>query len=193
MKKNNRNNRGMALVIVLGIAGIILILGTVYSRMYTDSNPAARLQLDRIQADFLAKGIQNIAIYKIKKYPDFFIRSYRQYVYKQRTSSDSSLPKLDSDQATSPLPYEYFIGKTSNGGAQGILNGDYINDFIEPLNGASYTTDIYLINSKDFNSEAVEIKVAVQLKDKKAINTYKTTIHGDLMKVGGRTSGVLTE
>lgn len=182
---NIKNKKGMALVVVLGIAGIILILGTVYSKLYTDSSPASRLQLDRIQADFLAKGIQNIAIFKIKKYPDFFIRSYRQYVYKKRTTSDSTLAKLDSDQTATPLPYEYFVGKTSSGGAQGILSSEYTDDFIEPLNGASYTTDIYLINSKDFNSEAVEIKVAVQLKDKKAINTYKTTIHGDFVKVGG--------
>ena len=57
--KNNRKN-GMAIVTVLCIAAIILALGSVYVKMFISSAPAAKLQYDRIQADFLAKGIQNI-------------------------------------------------------------------------------------------------------------------------------------
>lgn len=182
MNKIIRNNKGMALVVVLCISGIILILGSVYINSYKDSNPAATKQIDRIQADFFAKGIQNIALYKIKKYPDFFIRSYRQYIHYKRAMSDSSLPQLDEEQTRAPLPFEYFLGKTSMGGIQGILMGECDEDFISPLEIASYSTDIVLINSNDFNSEAIEIKVAVQFKDKPTINTYKTTIHGDLVK-----------
>lgn len=177
-----KNNRGMALVVVLCISGIILILGTVYSKLYTDSTPVSKLQLDRIQADFLAKGIQNIALYKIKKYPDFFLRSFRQEIHRKRSSIDSSLPQLDEYQKNSPTPFEYFVGKGPNGGNEGILNSEYTKEFIEPLDYASYTTDITLINSKDFNSEAVEIKVAVQMGEKKAVNLYKTTLHGDLVR-----------
>lgn len=170
--KNNKKN-GMAIVTVLAVASIILALGTVYVRHYTQTMPAAKLQYDRIQADFLAKGIQNIALYKIKKYPDFFIRSYRQYVYWERTKTDSSLPKLDERQQASPMPFEAFLDN-------GILMGNYDNDFIEPLEHPVYTTDISLISSKDFQSESIKISVDLKLNENRPLNNYKTIVSGEL-------------
>ena len=179
MKRNSKN--GMAIVIVLCIAAIILALGSVYTKIYINTAPAAKLQYDRIQADFLAKGIQNIALYKIKKYPDFFIRSYRQYIYWQRTKTDSSLPKLDAKQTQLPMPYESFLGKGS-GFKEGILMGDYTSDFIEPLEKPVYTTDIKLLSSKDFQTESIEISVDLKSKDNRPFNNYKTVISGELTR-----------
>ena len=159
MKPVKIKKRGMAIVIVLCLSSIIFILGTIYVKAYKDTTPVSRLQLDRIQADFFAKGIQNIALFKIKKYPDFFIRSYRY-------RSSGSTPELS-------IPYNNFLGNSS-----GILQNDYIGDFMEPLEIATYSTGIKLINSKDFQSEAIEIVVNVKFKDKDAINTYKTVIQG---------------
>lgn len=174
MRKNKK--QGMAIVIVLCIAAVILALGSVYVRHYSNTAPAAKLQYDRIQADFLAKGIQNIAIYKIKKYPDFFIRAYRQYVYWQRTKTDSSLKKLNAEQTSSPMPFESFLGNRN-----GILMGRYSNDFIEPLaTTASYATDISLISSKDFQTESIEISVNLQLSNDRPINNYQTVVSGEL-------------
>lgn len=158
MKTLKIKKRGIAIVIVLCLAGVILMLGTVYIKSYTNTAPASSLQLDRIQADFFAKGIQNIALFKIKKYPDFFIRSYRKYI----TGSDGE-------------PFNKFLG-TSNSILQNYNN----NDFREPLEIATYSTSIKLINSKDFQSEAMEIVVKIKLGKDKAENTYKTVIQGDI-------------
>ena len=179
MKKNSKN--GMAIVVVLCIAAIILILGTIYVNIYSNTAPAAKLQYDRIQADFLAKGIQNIALDKIKKYPDFFIRSYRQYVYWKRTKTDSSLPKLDAQQTQLPMPFDVFLGNGA-GVKEGILMGDYTTDFIEPLEHPSYSTDISLLGSKDFQVESIEISVDLKLSNDRTFNNYKIVVSGDLIK-----------
>ena len=156
-----------------------MALGTIYVKHYSQTAPEAKLQYDRIQADFLAKGIQNIALFKIKKYPDFFIRSYRQYVYWKRTQTESGLPKLDAEQATLPMPYEYFLGNGS-GLKEGILMGDYTTDFIEPLKNPIYATDISLISSKDFQTESIQISVDLQLDENRPVNNYKTVVSGEL-------------
>lgn len=179
MKRNSKN--GMAIVTVLCIAAIILILGTIYVKIFSNTAPAAKLQYDRIQADFLAKGIQNIALYKVKKYPDFFIRSYRQYIYWQRTKTDSSLPKLDAQQSQLPMPYEVFLGNGS-GVKEGILMGNYTADFIEPLGKPQYTTDISLLSSKDFQTESIQISVDLKLSDDRPFINYKFVVSGDLTK-----------
>lgn len=170
--KNNKKN-GMAIVTVLCVASIIMALGTIYVRHYSQTSPEAKLQYDRIQADFFAKGIQNIALYKIKKYPDFFIRSYRQYIYWKRTMSDASLPKLTAEQETNPMPFIAFMNN-------GVLAGDYSNDFVEPLEHPVYTTDIALISSKDFQSESIKISVDLKLNESRPANKYSTVVSGEL-------------
>ena len=97
----NSNRRAMAILVVICLSTVILVLGTVYMKTYTDSAPVSKLQLDRVQADFFAKGIQNIALLKIKKYPDFFIRSYRQHIYQKRVLTEG-LPDLKPEQKTLP-------------------------------------------------------------------------------------------
>lgn len=172
------NRRGMAIAVVLSLAVVIIIFGTAYIKTYTASTPVSKLQLDRVQADFFAKGIQNIAMLKIKKYPSFFLRSYKQFIYANRAAAEG-LPPLSAEQSEPPCPFlsfmEYDSATQSNVGSVFCCKLD--NDFIAPLSVASYSTSIALLSSKDFASSTLEISVSVQLKDKngkgKAVNTYK--------------------
>ena len=173
----NKSKKGMAIVIVLCLSAVIMILGTAYIRSYKESAPASKLQLDRIQADFFAKGIQNIAILKIKEYPDFFIRYYKQLVHYERGASiGEGRRQLDNKQIKkmgydSGLRLKYFTNGI-------LMNSDLPANFKSPLELDNYQTEIRLINSKDFDSEAIEITVQVLLKGKKA-NLYKTIVGGD--------------
>ncbi|MDD3001676.1 MAG: hypothetical protein PHF29_07970 [Candidatus Riflebacteria bacterium] len=172
----NSKRRAMAILVVICLSTVILMLGMVYMKTYTDSAPASKLQLDRVQADFLAKGIQNIALLKIKKYPDFFIRSYRQHIYQKRVLTEG-LPDLKPEQKTLPTPFELFMGRNPmSGDYDGVLNNLDDNDFFSPVEVASYSTDIAILSSQDFTKDFFEVTVHVQLKGKKAINTYKTSV-----------------
>ncbi len=170
------NKKGMAIIVVLCLSMVILMLGTVYMKSYTDSTPVAKLQIDRIQADFFARGIQNIALLKIKKYPDFFIRAYRQEMYKKRVLTEG-LPDLSSEQKMVPSPFESFLGlNPSSGSCSGVLNNWNNSSFLEPLDIASYSTNILVLSSKDFTQDILEIDVGVQLKDKTNIYNFKTSV-----------------
>ena len=79
------------------------------------------------------------------------------------------------------MPYESFLGNGS-GLKEGILMGDYTSDFIEPLGHPTYTTDISLISSKDFQTESIEISVDLKLSDKRPVNNYKIVVSGELTK-----------
>lgn len=172
----NSNRRAMAILVVICLSTVILILGTVYMKTYTDSAPVSKLQLDRVQADFFAKGIQNIALLKIKKYPDFFIRSYRQHIYQKRVLTEG-LPDLKPEQKTLPTPFESFMEKNPmSGDYEGVLNNIDDNDFVSPLEIATYSTDISILSSQDFTKDFLELSVHVQMKGKKTINTYKTSV-----------------
>jgi hypothetical protein len=177
MKVNNKNKRsGMAILVVLCLSMVILMLGMAYMKSYTDSNPVTKLQLDRIQSDFFARGIQNIALFKIKKYPDFFIRSYRQEMYRRRVVTEG-LPNLDPDQIYLPTPFESFMGRDPmSGDYGGVLNNWNNSSFASPLNIATYSTEISILSSKDFTQDLLEIRVSVQMQDKPNINTFKTSI-----------------
>ena len=173
----NKSKKGMAIVIVLCLSAIIMILGTVYIKSYKESSPASKLQLDRIQADFFAKGIQNIAILKIKEYPDFFIRYYKQLVHYERGASiGAGRKRLDNNQINK---MGYNSGMRLKLFTNGILmNNDLPANFKSPLELDNYQTEIRLINSKDIDSEAIEITDHVLLKGKNA-NSYKTIVGGD--------------
>ena len=162
-------------MIVLALSAIILMLGSVYIKNYTDSSPATKLQIDRIQADFFAKGIQNIALFKIRKYQDFFLKAYRQYIYGKRAMTDNTLVKLSAEQENQQ-PFESFLG-TQNGNYVGLFNNYMDNSFISPLKIATYSVDISLLNSLDFQNESIAVTVYVKLQgDEKPINKYKVVV-----------------
>jgi hypothetical protein len=170
------NKKGMAILVVMCLSMVILMLGMAYLKSYTDTAPVAKLQIDRVQADFFARGIQNIALLKIKKYPDFFVRSYRQEMYRKRVITEG-LPDLADEQKTLPTPFEAFMGRDPmSGDYGGVLNNWDNATFVAPLEISSYTTEIAILSSKDFTQDLLEIMVHVQLRNKPNINTFKTSV-----------------
>ena len=73
-----RKRAGMALFVTASISVVLLVAGLAFLKSFSDSTPTSKAQLDRIQADFFARGIQNLALLKIKLYPDYFVRERRE-------------------------------------------------------------------------------------------------------------------
>jgi uncharacterized membrane protein len=67
--KNNRNNSGMAIVIVLTLCTAILILGVSYIKSIRQQGGRNTIELGAVQADLLAEGITQIAMLKFKELP----------------------------------------------------------------------------------------------------------------------------
>jgi len=176
---NSRRN-GMALVIVLAFSAILLVLGIVYLRTFSQTTHVTRLQIDHLQAEFFARGIQNIALFKIKRFPDFFLRSYRYHVYKKRRESgDTSVPE-PIRPFESISPFEKFTGVYS-GRTNDILHHLLPGDdsawrFTEPLNIATWSTNFNLRSSEDFNRAFIEIDVHVQMTGRDNVGHYKMSL-----------------
>ena len=161
MKIFSKKKSGMAIFIVLSISIILAVVGAAYLNSFRDLSSEQNFTLDRIQAEYFARGIQNIVLYKINQYPDYFIRAYRLQKYKER---------LDAGEVTQPLlktypdppPFTRFLTDGVLYGEGGILiNWDDAN-FKTPLrNIASYSTDIRITSAQDFGKNYIEITVYV--------------------------------
>ncbi len=161
MKINKRQKKGMAIVIVLLFSSILLAYGSIMMRQHQDAAPVSKVQLDRIQADFFAKGIQNIALFKIKKFPDFFLRSYRKYALGVRNNNTAFKTPF-----TSNFMIDDIFGRAGS-------------KYWTPLKLDHYNVEIRLLNSEDFNNETIEVSVEVQFPGK-AVNKYVAVFNGDM-------------
>lgn len=171
---------GMAIMVVLSIASILLLLGIAYLKSFSQSTVTGKLQLDQIQSDFFARGIQNIALFKIKRYPDFFLRSYRHMIYHKRVAAGDTSLGAPIVPNPNPSPFTKFTG---NYPAQprDILNHlpdvtDQADGFTEPLSIATWSTQFSLLSADDFNRGFIEIVVNLQLKNKALVNTYRMSL-----------------
>ena len=170
---------GMAIMVVLSIASILLLLGVAYLKSFSQSTVTGKLQLDQIQADFFAKGIQNIALYKIKRYPDFFLRAYRYMIYQKRLAAGDT--GVDAPIETPPIPpFEKFTGIYA-GHPRDILNhlpdtDDKATGFTEPLKIATWSTQFMLLSADDFNRGFIEIVVNLRLDGKATVGTYRMSL-----------------
>ncbi len=174
------NRAGMAIMVVLSIASILLLLGVTYLKSFSQATVTSKLQLDQIQADFFARGIQNIALFKIKRYPDFFLRSYRHMVYHQRLNAGEVGLGAPIVPAPNPLPFFKFTGAYP-GNQRDILNhipnaADSLDKFTEPLRIATYSTQFSLLSADDFKRGFIEITVNLQLEGKKVVGTYRMSL-----------------
>jgi hypothetical protein len=72
-KIKNNSKSGMALILALVFAVVLLQMALAYSSMTTSSKPQT-VQIDeRIKLDYLAKGLTEIALLKFQLYPgDFY-------------------------------------------------------------------------------------------------------------------------
>ncbi len=161
MKIFSKKKSGMAIFIVLSISIILAVVGAAYLNSFRDLSSEQNFTLDRIQAEYFARGIQNIVLYKINQYPDYFIRAYRLQKYKER---------LDAGEVTQPLlktypdppPFTRFLTDGVLYGEGGILINWNDANFKSPLrNIASYSTDIRITSAQDFGKNYIEITVYV--------------------------------
>ncbi len=170
----------MAIMVVLSIASILLLLGVAYLKSFSQATVTGKLQLDQIQADFFAKGIQNIALFKIKRYPDFFLRAYRHMIYHKRVAAGDTTIEAPLAPAPNPSPFEKFTG-IYTGHGQDILNNlpdgiDTATGFTEPLQVATWSTQFSLLSADDFNRGFIEIVVNLQLEGKNTVGTYRISL-----------------
>ncbi|MFA7146564.1 MAG: hypothetical protein WC221_08265, partial [Candidatus Riflebacteria bacterium] len=84
---------------------------------------------------------------------------------------------LNPEQKTLPTPFESFMERNPmSGDYEGVLNNIDDNDFVSPLEIATYSTDVSILSSQDFTKDFLEVSVHIQMKGKKTINTYKTSV-----------------
>ncbi len=171
MIKLKNRNKGMAIVIVLCFSAILVAYGTIMMSQHKDSAPVSKMQLERIQADFFAKGIQNIVLFKIKQLPDFFLKSYRQYAWGQRKDLPEA-QKLTTEQVSKQAFINYFMNDEIFGAAK--------EKFWSPLKLDYYSAELKLLNAEDFKNETIEVSVEVKFPGKKAFNKYVAVINGDM-------------
>jgi len=170
----------MALVIVLAFSAILLMLGTVYLKTFSQTTHLSSLQIDHIQAEFFAKGIQNIALYKVKRFPDFFLRSYRHYIYQKRVNAGDPDVPAPLVPFPNPSPFQKFTGAYA-GHTQDLLHHLPADDdsawgFTEPLRVATWSTVFNLRSSFDFNRSFIEIDVNVQMQGRDSVSRYRMSL-----------------
>ncbi|NCB38187.1 MAG: hypothetical protein EOM80_05395 [Erysipelotrichia bacterium] len=175
-----KTRTGMALVLVLAISTVLLILGVSYLKTFSNSTQVGKLQLDQVQSEFFARGIQNIALFKIKRYPDFFLRSYRYHVYQARVNAGDDTVPAPIAAFPNPAPFAKFVG-IYPGNTRDLLQ--HIPDadntewgFTEPLRIATYSTSFSLRSADDFKRGFIEITVYLQLDGRNLINKYQISI-----------------
>lgn len=175
-----RSRAGMAIMVVLSIASILLLLGVTYLKSFSQATVSGKLQLDQIQTDFFARGIQNIAMFKVKRYPDFFLRAYRHKVYHDRIAAGDATLGAPLVPAPNPPPFAKFTG-IYPGHGRDLLNhipvaDDNLTGFTEPLKIATYSTQFSLLSADDFNRGFIEITVNLQLEGKALVSTYRMSL-----------------
>ena len=175
----SQQRSGMAIMIVLAFCSMILILGISYLKSFSNSTASSKLQLEQVQADFFAKGIQNIALLKVKKYPDFFLRSFRHKVYHERLAKGETLPPPIAPEPN-PKPFDKFTGRYA-GHSRDLLNHipssiDQTIKFTAPLKLATYSTQFSLLSANDFKRGFIEIKVDLQLQGKNLVRSYRVSV-----------------
>ncbi len=172
---NSRRN-GMALVIVLAFSAILLVLGTVYLRTFSQTTHVSRIQIENIQAEFFARGLQNIALYKVKRFPDYFLRSYRYYAYKKRVDAGDPDVSPPIRSFENPSPFEMFSGRDGDI-LQHLNSGDDTAwQFTAPLQIATWSTTFNLRSSEDFNRAFIEIDVYIRMEGRDNVGHYRMSL-----------------
>ena len=134
--------RGTAIVIVLVFATALLTFGLFYLRVISQGTTLNPLQLRKIQADFLAEGVANIAMLKYQELPSDFYSSY----FIARVATTTPLV---------PGPLATFLGDS-------CLNGNsttnpLMADVNEPSLGITFTTDFRVLSQKQYDKDAIQI------------------------------------
>lgn len=140
-------SRGTALVIVLVFSTVLLTFGLFYLRTVSQSMPINPLQLRRIQADFLAEGIANIAMLKYQELPSDFYYSY--FVGRIATAGANMAPLTT-----------YLGDSILNGNS--TINTTFADPNSPPLL-VTYTTDYRVLSQKKYDKDSIQIVCTVQM------------------------------
>lgn len=148
--EQRRSRRGMALVVVLVLSLALLVLGGAYMKTVSQTTVVNPLQLKKLQADFLAQGISEIALLKFKKFPADF---YHAYVANLCGPPASTAPYI--------VFREQGSGPTANTPLRNLqYNGKSIGD---PIKVLDYTVDYRMISYKGYDKDGLQINVSVTL------------------------------
>jgi len=153
----------MALVVVLAFSSVLLILGSAYLKTFRHGTTVSQKQLEQIQSEYFAQGIQRIAVLKFKKFSPHFYRAYRYQMARDRGEA------LTNNYT--PTPLEYFHGIGEN-----VLQNFSDSAFEAPLNIASYSTRYSMVKINEFNRDVLQITVKVKLEGIPNEFTYRTSV-----------------
>lgn len=157
------SRHGMALVVVLAFSSVLLILGSAYLKTFRQGTTVSQKQLEQIQSEYFAQGIQRIAMLKFKRFSPHFYRAYRYQMAKERGET------LTNNY--SPTPLEYFHGIGAN-----VLQNSTDSAFKAPLNIESYSTRFTMVKINEFNRDVLQITVNVKLQGIPTEFTFRTSV-----------------
>lgn len=148
----------MAIVVVLIFATVLLMLGASYLNTLSNVRKTNIHVLRQHQANFLALGLQRIALLKFKKFPaDFYHAYFHQVAKNQGVKGLSPL---------SPLP-------TFHEANNSILQN--FPKIADPIGVSSYSIGYRMISHKAYSTDGLEIYTSLRLKDDIERN-YKMTL-----------------
>jgi len=159
----------MALVIVLGIAAALLVMGSSYLSTFSQSRPVNLKILEKVQADLLATGLQKIALLKFKRFPeDFYHACFYQFAWDDPVKRTTLFPY-------DPLPLDVFQGDLV------LQNG--IPDLISPLSVNMYSTTYRLLSHKAYTRDSVEIVINLQMTNTSPVHAYSLKVDASRIPV----------
>ena len=142
MNNLKTSRAGMAIVVVLVFAMALLVLGGAYIKTISQKAPVNPVQLEKIQADFFAQGIFQIALLKFKRFTADFYHAYIRH-----------------KQAIDSGPYYDFIG-TSSSPLQS-MQFPTSTPIGQPTGITAYTTGYEMVSFKGYDNDGLVINVNV--------------------------------
>ena len=167
--RRRRDARGMALIVVLTIATGLLILGLSYIQNFTQKKPLNPKILEKVQSDYLATGLQKIALLKFKRFPEDF---YHAFFYQVAWDNPSKRPGL---LPYTPLPLKVFHDDD-------ILQGK-VASLADPLKLDYYNTTYSLLTHKKYASDSLDITINVRLAGSAAPHSYSLKVDASRVRV----------
>jgi len=131
-----KQNRGMALIIVLVLSMFLLIVAISYIRDNSQNRPINERHFERAQADFLGQGIVQLAAMKFKKRPAEFYYAYRAM---RAGLGDAAMRSYLNSDTT--------------------LNGEFIDSVNQRY---SFATQMQLITNQLYQTDGIRIVVTVE-------------------------------
>ncbi len=145
--RHDLRKHGTALVIVLVFATVLLTFGLYYLRTVSQSVPINPLQLRRIQADFLAEGIANIAMLKYQELPSMF---HYAYIAGRVATAGANVGPLNT----------YLGDSWLNGNS--TINAAFA-DTNAPALPITFSTDYRILAHKKYDRDSIQIICTVNL------------------------------